>query len=154
MEIMTGHAEVVLAGGTSMSNAVFYVRNARWGVGTGNTEFVDALTEGQFQSQPPEKYGHYNMGATAENVAELLGITREEQDAFSLTSQKRAIAAIKEGRFKEEIVPITVPQGQKATIVFDTDEFPKPDTSLEAMAKLKPLQYKEDGQAGCGTTMR
>jgi acetyl-CoA C-acetyltransferase len=149
MEIMTGHAEVVLAGGSeSMSNAVFYLRNARWGVGTGNVEFIDALTEGQFQSQPPEKYGHYNMGATAENVAELLGITREEQDAFSLTSQKRAIAAIKEGRFKEEIVPITVPQGRKKPpIVFDTDEFPKPDTSLEAMAKLKPcFNIKKDEQ--------
>jgi acetyl-CoA C-acetyltransferase len=111
-------------------------------------EFIDALTEGQFQSQPPEKYGHYNMGATAENVAELLGITREEQDAFSLTSQKRAIAAIKEGRFKEEIVPITVPQGRKKPpIVFDTDEFPKPDTSLEAMAKLKPcFNIKKDEQ--------
>ena len=149
MEIMTGHADVVLAGGTeSMSNAVFYLRDARWGVGTGNVEFIDALTEGQFQSQPPEKYGHYNMGATAENVAELLGITREEQDAFSLTSQKRAIAAIKEGRFKEEIVPITVPQGRKKPpIVFDTDEFPKPDTSLEAMAKLKPcFNIKKDEQ--------
>jgi acetyl-CoA C-acetyltransferase len=66
MEIMTGHADVVLAGGTeSMSNAVFYLRDARWGVGTGNVEFVDALTEGQFQSQPPETYGRYNMGATA-----------------------------------------------------------------------------------------
>ena len=88
------------------------------------------------------------MGATAENVAELLGITREEQDAFSLTSQKRAIAAIKEGRFKEEIVPITVPQGRKKPpIVFDTDEFPKPDTSLEAMAKLKPcFNIKKDEQ--------
>ena len=67
MEIMTGQSDVVLAGGTeSMSNAVFYVRDARWGVGTGNVEFVDALTEGQFQSQPPEIYGRYNMGATAD----------------------------------------------------------------------------------------
>ena len=151
MEIMTGHADVVLAGGTeSMSNAVFYLRDARWGVGTGNVEFIDALTEGQFQSQPPEKYGRYNMGATAENVAELLGITREEQDEFSLTSQKRAVAAIKEGRFKEEIVPIMVPQGRKKPpLVFDTDEFPKPDTSLEAMAKLKPcfnIKKDEEGR--------
>ena len=77
MQIMTGVSDVVLAGGTeSMSNAVFYIRNARWGVGTGNTELVDAVTEGQFRSQPTEMYGRYNMGATAENIAETLGITR------------------------------------------------------------------------------
>lgn len=149
MEIMTGHADVVLAGGTeSMSNAVFYLRDARWGVGTGNVEFIDALTEGQFQSQPPEIYGRYNMGATAENVAMELGITRQEQDEFSLMSQKRAIAAIDAGRFKEEIVPIEVPQGRKKPpIIFDTDEFPKRDTSLEAMGKLKPcFNIKKDDQ--------
>ena len=147
MEIMTGQSDVVLAGGTeSMSNAVFYVRNARWGVGTGNVEFVDALTEGQFQSQPQDMYGRYNMGATAENIAATLGITRQEQDEFSYQSQVKAIAAIDEGRFKEEIVPITVPQGKKKPpIVFDTDEFPKRDTSLEKMAKLKPcFNIKKD----------
>ena len=140
MSVMCGNNDVVIAGGTeSMSNAVFYVRNARWGVGTGNTEFVDAVTEGQFKSQPEEIYGRYNMGATAENIAESLGITREEQDAFSMDSQRKAIAAIDEGRFKDEIVPMTVPQGRKKPpIVFDTDEFPKRDTSLEKMAKLKP----------------
>ena len=151
MEIMTGHADVVLAGGTeSMSNPVHYVRNARWGVGTGNVEFVDALTEGQFQSQPQEIYGRYNMGATAENVAQDLGITREEQDEFAITSQNRAISAIDEGRFKEEIVPIEVPQGRKKPpIVFDTDEFPRRETSLEKMAKLKPcfnIKKTEDGR--------
>ena len=140
MSIMCGQNDVVIAGGTeSMSNAVFYLRNARWGVGTGNTELVDALTEGQFRSQPQEIYGRYNMGATAENVALTLGITREEQDAFSLESQRRAIAAIDSGKFKDEIVPVTVPQGRKKPpIVFDTDEFPRRDTSAEKMAKLKP----------------
>jgi len=140
MQIMTGVSDVVLAGGTeSMSNAVFYVRNARWGVGTGNTEFVDAVTEGQFRSQPEEMYGRYNMGATAENIAQTLGITREMQDEFSFDSQRKAIAAIDEGRFKDEIVPMTVPQGRKKPpIIFDTDEFPKRDTDLEKMAKLKP----------------
>ena len=149
MEIMTGQSDVVLAGGTeSMSNAVFYVRDARWGVGTGNVEFVDALTEGQFRSQPTDKYGRYNMGATAENIAETMGITREEQDAFSYESQRRAIAAIDAGRFKEEIVPIEVPQGRKKPpIVFDTDEFPKRDTNLEKMAKLKPcFNIKHDAE--------
>ncbi|MCD8144495.1 MAG: thiolase family protein [Oscillospiraceae bacterium] len=149
MQIMTGLSDVVLAGGTeSMSNAVFYLRNARWGVGTGNTELVDAVTEGQFKSQPEEIYGRYNMGATAENIAETLGITREEQDAFSMESQRKAIEAIDAGRFKEEIVPITVPQGRKKPpIVFDTDEFPKRDTSLEKMGKLKPcfnITHTED----------
>ncbi len=140
MQIMTGLSDVVLAGGTeSMSNAVFYLRNARWGVGTGNTELVDAVTEGQFKSQPEEMYGRYNMGATAENVAEQLGITREEQDLFSAESQRKAIEAIDAGRFVEEIVPITVPQGRKKPpIVFDTDEFPKRDTGYEKMSRLKP----------------
>ena len=151
MQIMTGVSDVVLAGGTeSMSNAVFYVRNARWGVGTGNTEFVDAVTEGQFKSQPEEMYGRYNMGATAENIAESLGITREEQDEFSMESQRRAIAAIDAGRFKDEIVPVTVPQGRKKPpIEFDTDEFPKRDTNLEKMAKLKPcfnITHDADGK--------
>jgi acetyl-CoA C-acetyltransferase len=140
MQIMTGLSDVVLAGGTeSMSNAVFYLRNARWGVGTGNTELVDAVTEGQFRSQPTELFGKYNMGATAEKVAEELGITREEQDEFSMESQRKAIAAIDSGRFKDEIIPVTVPQGKKKPpIVFDTDEFPKRDTNLEKMGKLKP----------------
>jgi acetyl-CoA C-acetyltransferase len=151
MSIMTGVNDVVIAGGTeSMSNAVFYVRNARWGVGTGTTEFVDALTEGQFKSQPEEIYGSYNMGATAERVAQELGITREEQDAFSLESQRRAIAAIDSGRFKDEIVPLVVPQGKKKDpIIFDTDEFPNRTTNAEKMAKLKPvfnITVNEDGK--------
>ena len=140
MSIMCGQNDVVLAGGTeSMSNAVFYVRNARWGVGTGTTQFVDALTEGQFRSQPQEIYGSYNMGATAQRVADELGITREEQDAFSLASQQKACAAIAEGRFKDEIVPVEVPQGKKKpALIFDTDEFPRADTTAEKLAQLKP----------------
>lgn len=151
MSVMTGNNDVVLAGGTeSMSNAVFYVRNARWGVGTGNTEFVDALTEGQFRSQPQEMYGRYNMGATAENVAEAMGITREEQDAFSLESQRKAIAAIDSGRFKDEIVPVMVPQGRKKPpVAFEVDEFPRRDTDAEKMAKLKPcfnIKHDDEGR--------
>lgn len=150
MSIMTGLNDVVLAGGTeSMSNAVFYVRNARWGVGTGNTEFVDALTEGQFKSQPEEMYGRYNMGATAEKVAKVHGITREEQDVYSIESQRRAIAAIDSGRFKDEIVPVVVPQGRKKDpLIFDTDEFPNRGTSDEKMAKLKPCFNIAEGEDG------
>jgi len=140
MSIMIGQNDVCIAGGTeSMSNAVFYLRNARWGVGTGNTELVDALTEGQFRSQPAEMYGKYNMGATAENIAYKYNITREEQDAFSLQSQRKAIEAVDSGRFKDEIVPVVVPQGRKKDpIIFDTDEFPNRSTNEEKMAKLKP----------------
>lgn len=140
MSIRCSQNGVVLAGGAeSMSNAVFYLRNARWGVGTGNTELVDALTEGQFRSQPQDVYGSYNMGATAEYVAQQLHITREEQDAFALDSQRKAIAAIDAGRFRDEIVPIQVLQGRKKPpIVFDTDEFPRRDTDAEKLAKLKP----------------
>ncbi len=151
MSIMCGQNDVVIAGGTeSMSNAVFYLRNARWGVGTGNTELVDALTEGQFRSQPQEIYGRYNMGATAENVAQQLGITREEQDAFALASQQKAVAAIDAGRFRAEIVPVEVPQGRKKPpVIFDTDEFPRRDSALEKLAKLKPcfnIETAEDGR--------
>ena len=138
--IKAGVNELVLAGGTeSMSRGVFYIRDARYGVGTGNTELVDAITEGQFRSQPQEVYGSYNMGATAENIALEYGITRQEQDEFSFASQQKAIAAIDAGKFKDEIVPVVVPQRKKDPIIFDTDEFPRRDTSLEKMAKLKPV---------------
>ena len=151
MQIMCGISDVVLAGGTeSMSNAVFYVRNARWGVGTGTTQFVDALTEGQYKSQPEETYGSYNMGATAENIAEQLGITREEQDAFAYASQQKAIAAIDAGRFKDEIVPVTL-HTRKGDVLVDTDEYPKRDSSLEKLAELKPA-FKEGGKAIPGCT--
>ena len=138
--IKAGVNDLVLAGGTeSMSRGVFYIRDARYGVGTGNTELVDAITEGQFRSQPQEVYGSYNMGATAENIALEYGITRQEQDEFSFSSQQKAIAAIDAGKFKDEIVPVVVPQRKKDPIIFDTDEFPRRDTTLEKMAKLKPV---------------
>lgn len=143
--IAAGVNDVVLAGGTeSMSNAVFYIRNARWGVGTGNTTLIDSLTEGQFRSQPQDIYGTFNMGMTADNVAEKLSISREDQDKFALASQEKALTAIREGRFMDEIVPVTVPQGRKKDpVIFDTDEFPR-ETSLEKLAKLKPV-FRTDG---------
>lgn len=151
--IMTGQNEIVLAGGVeSMTNGFFYVSNARWGVGTGTTQFKDCLTEAQFNSQPVDMYGSFNMGLTAENIAERMGITREDQDAFSLLSQQRAAAAISSGRFKDEIIPITVPQGRKKDpIIFDTDEFPRFDTSAEKLAKLKPA-FKSDGTVTAGSS--
>lgn len=140
MEIQCGYADVVLAGGTeSMSTAPFYIRNTRFGTGHGNTEFVDPNTESQPMSQPKDIYGTFTMIQTADNVAEKLGITREECDAFALESQRRAVAAIDAGKFKEEIVPVVIPQRKKDPIVFDTDEYPKRDTSMEKMAKLRPI---------------
>ncbi len=147
--IMVGQNDVVLAGGTEhMTNAIFYLTNARWGVGTGSTELKDSLTEAQFTSQPQETYGRFNMGMTAENVAERMNISREDQDAFAHMSQERAAKAIADGRFRDEIIPLTIPQGRKKDpIVFDTDEFPRL-SSPEALAKLRPA-FKTDG--GCVT---
>ncbi|MCC8077201.1 MAG: thiolase family protein [Oscillospiraceae bacterium] len=153
LEIAAGSAEVVIAGGAeSMSNGIFYLSNARWGVGTGTTELKDSLTEGQHNSQPQETYGKFAMGVTAENIAEKLGITREEQDALALMSHQRAAAATDEGRFKDEIVPVTVPQGRKKDpIVFDKDEFIRRDTSAEKLAKLKAV-FRQGGTVTAGNS--
>ena len=151
--ILVGQNEVVLAGGTeSMTNAFFYLSNARWGVGTGNAQLKDSLTEAQCCSQPQDMYGRFGMGITAENIAEKMGITREEQDQFSLLSQRKAVAAIDAGRFKDEIIPLIVPQGKKKPpITFDTDEFPRRDTSLEKLAKLRPA-FKDGGTVTAGNS--
>jgi acetyl-CoA C-acetyltransferase len=143
--IQVGDADVVIAGGTeSMSMAPFYIRGARFGLGTGNTTLVDSLTEGQFQSQPQEKYGTFNMGmAGGEYIADEFGVTREEMDKFSYVSQVRAAKAIKEGKFNDEIVPVIIPQRKGDPIVFDVDEFPR-ETTEEKLAKLKPA-FKPDG---------
>ncbi|MDR3309890.1 MAG: acetyl-CoA C-acetyltransferase [Oscillospiraceae bacterium] len=149
--IKLGEADVVIAGGTeSMSQAVFYIRNARFGVGTGNQTLVDSLTEGQFQSQPQEIYGSFNMGyAGGEYIVEEFGVTREEQDAFSYQSQVRAAAAIKAGKFKDEIVPVVIPQRKGDPVVFDTDEYPR-ETTPEKLAKLAPAFKKDGGTVTAG----
>ncbi len=148
--IATGQNDVVLAGGTeSMSNAIFYLSNARWGVGTGTTELKDSLTEAQACSQPIDIYGRFNMGLTAENIAERMSISREDQDVFALASQEKARKAISEGKFKDEIVPVTVPQGRKKPdIIFDTDEYPR-ETSLEKLAALRAA-FKPEGTVTAG----
>ncbi len=147
MQIMCGLSDAVLAGGVeSMSNGIFYLRDGRYGLGTGSVELVDSITESQFQAQPTELYGRFGMGMTAENVAEQFGITRAEQDEFALLSQKRAVAAIDAGRFREEIIPVCVPQGRKKEpLCFDTDEFPRRDTDMEKLAKLPPV-FRTDGK--------
>ncbi|HWQ61911.1 MAG TPA: thiolase family protein [Negativicutes bacterium] len=139
-QIQCGYSDVVLAGGTeSMSTAPFYIRNARFGVGNGNGVFVDPNIESQPKSQPNDIYGTFNMIQTADNVARQFNVSREDQDAFALASQQKAVAAIDAGKFKDEIVPVAIPRRKGDPIVFDTDEYPKRDTSMEKLAKLKPI---------------
>lgn len=144
-QIAFGQADVVIAGGAeSLSLSPIYLRNSRFG--EGNPILVDSnLENGQ---QPIEIYGsQLGMGMTAENVAERFGISREDQDAFAMQSQQRAAKAIKDGKFKDEIVPVEVRQ-KKNTILFETDEFPRL-TSLEQLAALKPA-FKKDGTVTAG----
>jgi len=141
--VQVGDNDVVIAGGTeSMSSAIFYLRNPRFGLGTGNVTLFDAVTEGQFQAQPQETYGIFNMGVTADNVAAKMNISREDADIFALQSQERAAKAIAEGKFKDEIVPVVIPQRKGDPIVFDVDEYPR-QTTLEKLAKLPPAFGKE-----------
>jgi acetyl-CoA C-acetyltransferase len=145
-QIVFGQAEIVVAGGTeSMSNAPIYLRNSRFG--GDNAKLVDSNTEaGQ---QPNEIYGsNLGMGITAENVAERFAISREDQDAFALESQRRAAAALEEGRFQEEIVPVEV-RSKKSSFTFAIDEHPRPDTTIEALSRLKPV-FKENGTVTAG----
>ncbi|OFW60739.1 MAG: acetyl-CoA acetyltransferase [Actinobacteria bacterium RBG_16_64_13] len=147
--IMIGEADIVVAGGVeNMSKAPYYLRGARYGYGAGNAVLVDSNTESQPRSQPIEIYGaNLTMGLTAENLAVKYGISREEQDIFSLQSQERAFAAIESGRFKDEIVPVEIKQ-RKGTVVFDTDEHPRRST-LEGLAALPPV-FKDCGTVTAG----
>lgn len=143
--IRAGDADVVLAGGMeNMSLIPYAIPNARWGARMGNTDLVDLMVfDGLF-----EIFYGYHMGLTAENIATKYGITRQEQDELGALSHKRAREAIKNGLFKEEIVPVIIPQKKGDPIVFDTDERPM-DTSVEKMAKLPPA-FKKDGTVTAG----
>lgn len=146
--IRLGDAQVIVAGGAeSMSTAPYYIRQARFGYRSGNGELLDPNTESQPKSQPVEKYGRITMGLTAENLAEKYGIARKTQDEFALNSQNKALKAIADGRFDDEIIPITVKQGKKMS-EFLIDEYPK-QTSLEALSSLKPA-FKRDGTVTAG----
>ncbi|MBQ8918237.1 MAG: thiolase family protein, partial [Oscillospiraceae bacterium] len=139
-QIQCGYSEVVLVGGVeSMSTAPFYIRGARFGVGSGNTGFIDPNVESQPKSQPESIWGTFNMIQTADNVAEKYNVTREECDQFAFSSQQKAIAAIDAGRFVDEIVPIEIPQRKADPIRFAVDEYPKRNVSLEKMGKLRSL---------------
>ena len=140
--IKAGDADIVVAGGTeSMSMAPYAMPAARWGARMFDAKMVDVMVNDGLW----DAFNQYHMGVTAENVADQWGITREELDEFALESQQKAEAAIKAGKFKDEIVPVVIPQKKGDPIVFDTDEFPKFGASLEKMAKLKPA-FKKDGK--------
>lgn len=148
MQIKLGLSDVIVAGGTeSMSTAPYYLRNARFGYRAGSGMLLDPNTESQPGSQPREVYGELTMGLTAENLAEKYHISRQEQDEFAHRSQVLADRAIKEGKFKEEIVPYEVKE-RKKTYTFDSDEHPRL-TSPEKLATL-PAVFKEGGTVTAG----
>ena len=138
--------EIVVCGGTeNMSQAPYLLQNARWGQRMGDGKLVDEMiTDGLWDA-----FNDYHMGVTAENVAELYKISREEQDEFALASQNKAEAAIKAGKFKDEIVPVEIPQRKGDPIVFDTDEYPRFGATIESLQKLRPA-FKKDGTVTAG----
>ena len=143
--IISGDNDIVVAGGMeNMSMAPFLLEKARWGYRMGDGKLVDSMIKDGLW----DAFNDHHMGITAENVAEKYGISKEEQDVFSLNSQQKANAAIEKGLFKEEIVPVVI-KGRKGDTIFDTDEFPKKDASAEGLAKLKPA-FKKDGTVTAG----
>lgn len=146
--VLCGDAEVVVAGGAeNMSQAPYILPNQRWGSRMGNATVVDTM----LRDGLTDGFEDYHMGITAENVAEQYGITREDQDSFALQSQKCAVAAVEAGRFKEEIVPVEIPQRRGEPLVFDTDEFPRKDVSLEGLSKLRSA-FQKDGSVTAGNS--
>lgn len=144
--IMLGEADIVLAGGTeNMSMAPYLVPKARWGHRMGDGAIVDYMVHDGLT----DIFNNYHMGITAENIAEQWNITREEQDKFALESQLRAEKAIKSGRFKDEIVPVEIPQRKGDPIVYDTDEHPRFGSTMEGLSKLRPA-FKKDGTVTAG----
>lgn len=138
--IMSGEADIVVAGGTeNMSLAPYLLKNARYGYRMNNGQLIDSMVNDSLW----DAFNDYHMGITAENVAEQWGLTREELDAFAANSQQKACAAREAGKFKDEIVPVEIKK-KKETIVFDTDEGPRPGTTAEGIAKLRPA-FKKDG---------
>ena len=144
MQIQTGNARVVLAGGVeSESNAEYYVTGARWGLRLGTHGFKDRLRGTDEMVSCPARFGPIpGMIHTAEVVAERYAVSREEQDLFALRSHRGAVAAADAGKFEEEIVPVEVEEPKRGKVVVDRDEQPRADTSLEALAKLPPVRGK------------
>jgi len=144
--IKAGDADIVVAGGTeSMSQAPYLLTGARWGYRMNDGPVVDGMIHDGLM----DIFNRYHMGITAENVAEKFGVTRQDQDELAFRSQQNAGRAIQEGRFKDEIVPVSIPQKKGNPLVFDTDEHPRPNTTREALAGLRPA-FKKDGTVTAG----
>ncbi len=141
--IRAGEGDIVVAGGMeSMSRAAYILPKVRWGSRLGNARLIDQLVL-------LDPISGYSLGETGENVAELYKISREDQDRFAFLSQQKAANTIKSNRFKEEIVPVQVPQPGRSPVIFDTDEHPRFGTTLEELSKLKPA-FKKDGTITAG----
>jgi acetyl-CoA C-acetyltransferase len=146
--VQTGNSSIVVAGGMeSMTNAPYLLPNARKGYRLGNGQLIDSMVHDGLW----DVYNDYHMGITGENVAEKYGITREEQDEFAVNSHRKAVAAIKECRFKAQIVPVEIPARKRgeAPILFEKDEGPREDTTVETLRNLKPA-FKKDGTVTAG----
>jgi acetyl-CoA C-acetyltransferase len=146
--IQTGNSSIVVAGGMeSMTNAPYLLPQARKGYRLGNGQVIDSMVQDGLW----DVYNDYHMGITGENVAEKYDISREEQDEFAVNSHRKAVAAIKECRFKSQIVPIEIPAKKKgaAPVIFDKDESPREDTTIETLRSLKPA-FKKDGTVTAG----
>jgi acetyl-CoA C-acetyltransferase len=146
-EVKLGDADIVVAGGMeSMSNAPYLLPKAREGYRLGNGTLVDAMIHDGLWCA----FENYHMGNTGEVVAERYNVTRAEQDEYALNSHRKAAAAIKAGKFRDEIIAVEIPNKKGAPIIFDTDESVREDTSLEALTKLKPAFKKEGGTVTAG----
>src|SRR5947209_1656889 len=146
--IQTGNSNIVVAGGMeSMTNAPYLLPQARKGYRLGNAQVIDAMVHDGLW----DVYNNYHMGNTGENVAEKYGITRQEQDEYALNSHRKALAAIRECRLKAQILPVEIPSKKKGEppLLFDKDESPREDTTIEALRALKPA-FKKDGTVTAG----
>ncbi|HEY7442838.1 MAG TPA: acetyl-CoA C-acetyltransferase [Vicinamibacterales bacterium] len=144
--LRVGYTDLVVAGGTeSMSNAPYLLKEARWGLRMGHGELVDSMIADGLTCA----INSCHMGVTAEEIVTRYGISREDQDAFAVESQQRAVRAIKDGRFVTEIVPVDVPQKKGDPRRVDTDEYPRADTSVERLKALRPA-FKKDGSVTAG----
>jgi acetyl-CoA C-acetyltransferase len=146
--IQTGDSTLVVAGGMeSMTNAPYLLPQARKGLRLGDAQIVDSMIRDGLW----DVYNDYHMGITGENVAERYGITREEQDEFAVNSHRKAVSAIKECRFKSQVVPVELPAKRKGAppVIFDKDESPREDTTIEILRSLKPA-FKKDGTVTAG----
>ncbi len=146
--VRVGSADLVIAGGTeSMSNAPYLLRDARWGLRMGHGELVDSMIGDGLTCA----INSCHMGITAEEIVTRYGVSREDQDAFAVESQQRAVRAIRDGRFASEIVPVEVPQKKGDPRRVDTDEYPRADTSVDRLKALRPA-FKKDGSVTAGNS--